>query len=174
MAEDDDPRRKFLIDSFDLHVDHIRVGQARRFEILRYSFIGFFAYYAFLMSVDNKQFLCVYPFESVVLIPSFLLFQVALYIWIVNWNINKHGAYIKYLFEEGLGPLGMGPNLYREFMEKEHLPANPIAGLFEKLSLHVSQVVLLTLAVATLLLYGYVESSGGFDAFASCGLAETS
>ena len=169
MTDQAEPRRKFLVDSFELHVDHIRVGQARRFEILRYTFVGFFAYYAFLMSLDNKQFLCVYPFESVVLIPSFLLFQIALYIWIVNWNINKHGAYINFLFKNGLDPLGIGPNLYRKFMDEHHFPASPVARFFDRLSLHVSQVVLITLVLACIVIYGYVEARGGFEAFAQCG-----
>ncbi|MEM6422803.1 MAG: hypothetical protein AAF698_09455, partial [Pseudomonadota bacterium] len=99
-------RRRFLTDQLAAHIDHIRTGQARRFEILRYTFAGFFAYFAFLLSVDTPGFLCLYPFETVVLIPVFLLIQVFLYIWIVNWNIAKHGGYIEYLYREGLEPLG--------------------------------------------------------------------
>ena len=168
MASESDQRRAFLIDTFKVHIDHIRAGQARRFEILRYAFIGYFAYWAFLLSVDKKQLLCGYAFESVVLIPGFLLFQVFLYIWIVNRNIVKHARYIEYLFNNGLNELGVGPNLYREFLMSGSFPVNAFERLLARFFLHYSQVVLVILSMACVVLYGYLRWTGGFARLAGC------
>ncbi|MEO0819438.1 MAG: hypothetical protein AAF074_03335 [Pseudomonadota bacterium] len=168
MTDDRAARRDFLVKSLESHIAHIRTGQARRFEILRYTFIGFFAYFAFLLSVENTSFLCLYPFETVVLIPVFLLIQVFLYIWIVNWNIAKHGRYIGYLFENGLQAHGLGPNLYGTFMATEHLARRRLARALDRLALHASQGVLVVLAVGCVVLYAYVDAGSGFAALARC------
>lgn len=168
MTTQTDHRRGFLIDTFKMHVDHIRTGQSRRFEILRYTFIGYFAYWAFLLSVDNKQLLCAYAFESVVLIPGFLLLQIFLYIWIVNRNIRKHGDYIEYLFRNGLDEVGIGPNLYRAFLNTSYFPKSATDRLFARFSLHYSQIVLAVLAGACVVLYIYLTLTGGFAALAGC------
>ena len=164
----EDTRRKFLIDNFEAHVDHIRVGQARRFEILRYSFAGFFAYFAFILSIKDKLFLCTFPFETIVLIPSFLCVLVFLYIWIVNWNIGKHGRYIGYLFEHGLKGLGIGPNLYQEFLQKQYYRRNRVAKLMDRAHLHSSQAILVVLIVGCAVLHGYVMSNGGIGQVVAC------
>lgn len=164
----DDTRRKFLIDNFDAHVDHIRVGQARRFEILRYSFAGFFAYFAFILSIEEKLFLCSFPFETLVLIPGFLCVLVFLYIWIVNWNIGKHGRYIAYLFDNGLNDMGIGPNLYQEFLQKQYYSRNRVAGLLNRWHLHSSQAILAVLILGCTVLYGYVMANGGIRQVVTC------
>ncbi len=161
-------RRDFLIDTFKTHVDQIKSGQTRRFEILRYTFIGFFAYWAFVLSLDNNALLCSFAFETVVLIPSFLLFQVFLYVQIINRNIDKHGAYLAFLFDNGLSKVGVGPNLYNEFLTIEYFPNRWLERSFSRLNLHYSQVVLLMLAGACVILYFYVERTGGFVRLVSC------
>lgn len=167
MSAEDDLRR-FLTESHAQHIEHIRTGQARRFEILRYTFAGFFAYFAFLLSVDDARFLCVFSFETIVVIPGFLLLQVFLYIWIANWNIAKHAAYIDYLFREGLGPLGLGPNRYQNFLDAEYYPRNKAMQLISQMGLHSSQGVLAVLAIGCVVLYLYVERHGGVGLFVSC------
>lgn len=161
-------RRDFLINNFDAHVDHIRTGQSRRFEILRYSFAGFFAFFAFILSIEDKRFLCVYPFETIVLIPGFLAVLVFLYIWIVNWNITKHGRYIQYMFDKELDALGIGPNLYQDFLRDEHFAKNRIAKVVDTLSLHSSQGVLAILILGCLVLYGFIEAHGGVSQVIVC------
>lgn len=161
-------RRKFLIDNFEAHVDHIRVGQARRFEILRYSFAGFFAYFAFILSIEEKRFLCAFPFETIVLIPSFLCVLVFLYIWIVNWNIGKHGRYIGFLFKHGLNELGVGPNLYQEFLQKQHYRRNHLARFLDRWHLHSSQAILAVLILGCVVLYGYLMANGGIGLVVEC------
>lgn len=161
-------RRQFLTDQLATHIDHIRTGQARRFEILRYTFAGFFAYFAFLLSVDNQAFLCLYPFETVVLIPVFLLIQVFLYIWIVNWNIEKHGGFIDYLFRNGLVPLGLGPNHYGDYLRDEHYRRRHVSRLLAQYALHSSQGVLVVLSVGCVVLFFYVEGKTGIGSLAAC------
>ncbi|MEL6197572.1 MAG: hypothetical protein AAFT19_06980 [Pseudomonadota bacterium] len=102
------------------------------------------------------------------LFPVFLLIQVFLYIWIVNWNIAKHGGYIEYLYREGLEPLGLGPNLYGRYMGTRHHPRFPLSRWLDVGALHASQGVLLVLSVGCVVLYVYVEGQTGFAPLVAC------
>ncbi|MEM1298419.1 MAG: hypothetical protein AAGH68_04000 [Pseudomonadota bacterium] len=161
-------RRAFLADSFKTHVEQIRVSQARRFEILRYIFVGYFAYWAFLFGTERTGIICNFPFETVVLIPGFLLLQAFLYIGMLNRNIHKHGAFLAYLFDNGLAVEGLGENLYAQFLKTREGDPGALARGLNALGVHYSQLVLGVLAGAALLLYVYVEANGGFGLMVVC------
>ncbi|MHA1528045.1 MAG: hypothetical protein ACTSVG_03425 [Alphaproteobacteria bacterium] len=170
VSEDrDDKRLEFLIDSYKTHVDYISNRQERRFEILRYAFVGLFAYFAFLFSVGNNQFVCRYPFEFIVLVPSFLIIMASSYIGIINGNIRKHGSYIRYLFENGLKEFGLGTNHFDNFVRNEYSLQSIKKRWYEKTPLHPSQIVLVGMIVACLILFEYLWFRDGLDVIANCG-----
>ena len=98
----------FRVDIWKSHIEHVRNGQAMRYDILRYTIVGLAFYFSFLLVQADQRFLCNYPDFSLLGLPIFVLAQVFVYISLVNRNISKHGAFLKYLFTEGLEPLGMG------------------------------------------------------------------
>ncbi len=164
----DDKRLEFLIDSYKTHVDYIRSRQDRRFEILRYAFVGFFAYFAFLFSVGNNQFICRFPFEFFVLVPSFLILMASCYIGLINRNIDKHGSYIRYLFENGLKEFGLGTNHFDNFLTNEYYLHSSRVRWFVKSPLHPSQIVLVGMIFACLILFGYLWIIDGLGVIANC------
>ena len=132
--------------------------------------MGYFAYWVHLFGTDNAGFICNFTFETVVLIPGFLLSQVFLYIGIINRNIRKHGAFLSYLFENGLTAAGLGENHYARFLALNEIRPGPLARVFESLGIHFSQLVLGVLAGASVLLYAYVEWHGGFGLLVDCAI----
>ena len=110
--------------------------------------------------IDRRQ-----PQRVVVAIlglPHFVLAQVFVYISLVNRNISKHGAFLKHLFKEGLEPLGLGPNIYREFIRDYR--ASWLERLLERGHLHYSQLFVLVLMAGLALAWWAMDVT----AFARC------
>ena len=145
----DPAMRKELIDFrvaiFKQHVDHVRNAQGMRYDILRYTIIGLALYYSFLTSQAEQRFVCQYPEVAILWLPVFVLAQVFVYISLVNRNITKHGEFLKHFFKEGLEPLGLGPNLYREFIHSYN--ASWLERMLERGRLHYSQLFVLVLTL---------------------------
>ena len=153
----------FRVDIWKTHVEQVRYAQGMRYEILRYTIIGLAIYFSFLLSQVGKSLMCSYPDTVLLGLPVFVLAQVFIYISLLNRNITKHGEFLKYLFEHGLEPLGLGPNMYREFIRNYR--ASALERLLERGHLHYSQVFVL------LLMLGCVAIHLSMDVatFAGCG-----
>lgn len=169
MTESVEPAsRKELIDFrvgiFRTHVEHVRNAQTMRYDILRYTIIGLALYFSFLASQAEHRFVCEYPDIAILGLPLFVLAQVFLYISLVNRNISKHGAFLKHLFQEGLEPLGLGPNLYREFIRDYR--ASWLERALERGHVHYSQLFVLVLMAGLALAWWAMDVS----AFAKCKL----
>ena len=148
-------RAAFRISIYQSHVDHIRTGQARRYEILRFTIAGAGLYFAFLLSSVEITLLCDHTGLVLFVLPGFVLALVYAYIALVNRNIKKHGAFIKYLFEEGLTPDGMGENLYRKFLQT--YDASWTERQMERGFMHYSQGFIVIMIVTCLVLYLLVD-----------------
>lgn len=133
----------FRVDIYKTHVGHVQRGQSMRYEILRYTMIGLALYFSFLASQGGQRFVCEHPDVAILGLPLFVLGQVFVYISLINRNIAKHGEFLKYFYEQGLEPLGLGPNLYRAFIRE--YAASPIERLLERGRLHYSQLFVLVL-----------------------------
>lgn len=150
-------RAAFRISIYQSHVDHIRTGQARRYEILRFTIAGAGLYFAFLLSSVDIPLLCEHTGLVLFVLPGFVLALVYAYIALVNRNIKKHGAFIKFLFEEGLVPDGMGQNLYRKFLQTYE--ASWTERQLERGLMHYSQGFIVIMILACLGLYLLVDPS---------------
>ncbi len=135
----------FRVDIYKTHVGHVQRGQSMRYEILRYTMIGLALYFSFLASQAGQRFVCGHPDTAILGLPVFVLAQVFIYISLINRNIAKHGEFLKYFYKEGLEPLGLGPNLYRQFIHT--YSASPIERLLERGRLHYSQLFVLALMI---------------------------
>jgi hypothetical protein len=162
----DEAVRKELVDFrvgiWKIHVEHVRHAQGMRYEILRYTIIGLAIYFSFLMSQVGKSLMCSHPDTVLLGLPVFVLAQVFVYISLLNRNITKHGEFLKYLFEQGLEPLGLGPNMYREFIRSYR--ASTLERLLERGHLHYSQLFVLLLMLGCAAIHVSVDVS----AFAGC------